>query len=197
VTARVGFGVGSISVGPTANLSQAQSMVFAAFAAQTNFLWGGTDPGTPPSGFTVLGANATNTAPSPAIWAWQDVNSTAPISATMGIVGGAGNPDGTRGIIVALKLASGSRYVEILMSPDTEDGVIINGTSGWIVHISPDDPADGYTVYSGISAQASGNEIRVPGAGAGLAVGATLNAQVVNAALGYTSGWGVGTVRQA
>jgi len=197
VTARIADNIGSITVGPTAALSQAQSMILSGFAAQTNFAWNGTDPGTAPTGYTLLAAIADNTVPSTAIFAWQDVNSTAAVSATMGVFGAVGNPDGTRGVLVAISLAGGTNYVEILVTPDTEDGVIVNATTGWIVHIVIGDSKDGYVVFSGIASQTTGNEIRVSGAAPGVAVAGTVNVQVVNAGVGYTSGWGVGTVRAA
>lgn len=198
VTARIADNIATISVGPTANLSQPQAMVLAWFVGRFNFLWNGTDPGSPPAGFTLIAQDVANSTAAPAIASWQDVNSTSPITVSMGVVGvTAQNGDGTRGVVVPLRLASGSNYVEILMTPDTEDGVSINSTTGWTVHIATGDPRNGYTVYQGIAAQATGNEIRVAGGGGTVGVGGTVNVQVVNSALGYTSGWGVGTVRAA
>jgi hypothetical protein len=197
LAARIANGVASITLGPSANLSQAQAMVLAWFVARRNFLWNGASPGVASSGFTLIAQDVANATASPAIASWQDVNSTSPVSVPMGVVGSADNGDGTRGVAAFLRLASGANYVEILVQPDTEDSVTVNATTGWTVHVAAGDPKDGFLVYSGIAAQATGNEIRVAGAGGTVAVGGTVNVQVVNSALGYTSGWGVGTVRAA
>jgi hypothetical protein len=196
VAGRIPAGAPLITVGPTGNLSQAQAMIVAFFVARLNFYWNSADPGIPPTGHTLLAQDSDNTVSTPAIASWQDVNSTSPVSVSMAVVGSAtSNGDGTRGVAVPLRLASGANYVEVLCTPDSEDGVVINGTTGWIANVAVGDPKDGYVVYSGIAAQATGNEIRVPGAGGTVAVGGTVNVQVVNAGLNYTSGWGVGTVR--
>jgi hypothetical protein len=197
VTGRIANGVASITLGPSANLSQAQAMVLAWFVGRRNFLWNGASPGVAPTGHTLIAQDTANATASPAIASWQDVNSTSAVSVPMTVVGSVDNGDGTRGVAAFLRLASGANYVEIMLTPDTEDGVSINGTTGWTVHVTPNDPRDGYTVYQGIAAQATGNEIRLAGAGGSVAVGGAINVQVVNAGLGYTSGWGVGTVRAA
>lgn len=196
LSGRIADNVATITLGPSANLSQPQAMIVSWFAGRFNYLWNGTDPGSPPTGHTLIAQDVTNGSATPAIASWQDVNSTSPFSVAMGVVGSTAlNGDGTRGVAVALRLASGSNYVECLLTPDTEDGVSINGTSGWQVNIATGDPKNGYTVYQGITAQATGNEIRVPGGGGAIGVGGTVNFQVINPALGYTSGWGVGTVK--
>jgi hypothetical protein len=197
VSNRIATGIASITVGPSLVLSQSQCMVLSGFAAQTNFLWGGTDPGTPPVGYTLLAQTTDNATPTPILLGWRDTTAADAVSATTTVVGSSANPDGTRGLLVPLRLSSGSDYVEILVTPDTEDGVTVDGTTGWTAHIATADPRNGFNVFTGLSARPSGNEIRVPNGAPGVANGGTVNAQVVNAALGYTSGWGLGTARGA
>lgn len=191
--------VSSVSVA-TGTLAQASSFVLVTAAGQGASTWNGsaTAPMPAPTGFTALRGKALPGAIDgmPFQSSYDDVESVAPVSALWTVPDDSIN-DGFLAVAVAFKLASGTNYVEILVTPDAEDGVTVNTTTGWIVHVAAGDPKDGYTVYSGIAAQATGNEIRVPGAAGAVAVGGTLNVQVVNAGLGYTSGWGVGTVRAA
>jgi hypothetical protein len=192
-------GVSSVSV-TTGALAQASSFILAAACGQGAATWNGstTAPMPAPSGFTALRGKVYGGSLDgvPFQASYDDVESVAPVTASWTVPNDS-VADGFLAIAVAFNLASGTNYVEILCTPDTEDGVTINASTGWIVHVAAGDPKDGYTVYSGIAAQATGNEIRVPGASAGVAVSGTVNVQVVNAGLGYTSGWGVGTVRAA
>jgi hypothetical protein len=193
-------GVSSVSVISGA-LAEALSMAVVVAAGQGASSWNGstTAPFPAPSGGWIAlrgkryGASLDGV---PFQASYLDTSSVAALTASWTVPNDSVS-DGFITAIVVLRLAAGGNYVEILLQPDTEDGVAINGTSGWIVHVAPADPKDGYVVYSGVAAQVTGNEIRVQGAGGTTAVGGTVNVQVINAALNYTSGWGVGTVRAA
>jgi hypothetical protein len=188
----------TLSIASGANLAQSSEVAFAVACGMGNNVWNGSTapPLGAPSGWTGLAGSVNNSTGVPVHISYQETSSVAALSASW-VVPDDSIDDGSIVMMLSFKTTSGTNYVEILMTPDTEDGVTVNATTGWIVHVSAADPKDGYTVYSGISAQATGNEIRLPGAAGSVAVGGTVNVQVINAGLGYTSGWGVGTVRAA
>ena len=196
-SAAIAYGPSIASV--TSNgLAQQQNFILAVAAGVGASSWNGstTAPMPAPSGgyASLRGKAYTSFNGVPFQASWLDTASVAPVSASWTIPNDSID-DGTIAMLVVFKLSSGGNYIEILVTPDIEDGVTVNASTGWTVHVAAGDPKDGYMVYSGVTAQAAGNEIRVSGAAGAVAVGGTVNVQVVNASLGYTSGWGVGTVR--
>jgi hypothetical protein len=186
--------VSSVSV-TSGTLAQAQSFAIAVACGVAASTWNGSTTApfpAPAGGWTSLrGARVSGAlAGVPFQAAYQDTSSVAAVAATWTVPNDS-TDDGFLAMIVVWGLASGSNYIEILTG-----GTTINGTTGWTVEYSASDPKNGFSRVLNVSAQASGNELRVP-APAGTTVGQSINAQAYQASPGTlsTTAWGVGTVR--
>lgn len=192
------YGSPSVSIGPTGNLSQAPEFAMVVFMGMGTDIWNGatSGDGNPPSGWTAWRAFYDNfsSVPPPGVpfaAYYQTAATTAPLAATVTAKTGS-ITDPWLVMLVTLKLAAGSYYVEVLLSPQA--GITVDGSTGWTVEYSAGDPRDGATIATNVTAQATGNELRVP-APTGTTVGQLINVVAYNTALSHGAGTGVGTTR--
>ncbi len=197
--ASVDYPNASVSIGPTASLSQAQEFAIAAVAGLGSILFNGsaTPPSVAPAGFTAW-ASYNQVSPFVAVpfqASYADLNSVSPLSAAW-TVDTTGIDDGYLAIIVTLKLISGTFFVEILLDPDpnASPAITINNSAGWTVEMSSGSPAAGATIFTNVTAQSTGNKLHVP-APSGVALNAQVNVIAYNTGLGLSGERGVGTVK--
>lgn len=197
IDADVVYGSPSISIGPTANLAQAQEFAMLAFTGMGTNVWNGATSGNgnPPAGWTGWrGYYVASGSPVPGMpfaAYYRDTTTTAPLSGSVTVLTDS-ITDPFLMMIVTLKQSSGAYYVEILLSP--QSGISVNGSSGWTVEMSTGSPSAGATIVTGVTAEASGNELRVtPPSGATL--GQEINVIAYNTTLSHGAGTGVGTTR--
>lgn len=196
------YGSPVISLASGGNLAQAQEFAMLVFCGMGTDRWNGSTSGVPAvtagEGWTGWAGYYTNTgSPIPGMpfaAYWRDTSTTAAIDGSVAVKTDS-ITDPFLMMMVTLRLAAGSFYVEVLLTPQT--GVTVNGTTGWIVEMSTGDPAAGATVVPNITAQTTGNELRPP-APSGATLGQTVNVVAYNPTLAHTQGsggTGVGTTR--
>lgn len=190
----------SVSIGPTAQLSQALEFAMAIVAGLGTAIFNGssTPPSVAPDGFVAWRSYNQN---SPLVGvpmqaSYADLNSTAPLSATW-TVSTDSIDDGYLAMIVTLKLSAGAFFVEVLLQwhPSEPSPTSLDGSAGWSVVVSPGVIGGAGTVtHTNVTAQPSGSKLHLPAP-----PGVTLNQQVNvipwNVTLGYDASLDYGTVK--
>lgn len=193
----VAYGPASISIGPSANLAQAQEFAMVAFMGHGTEIWNGASSGNgnPPSGWTAWRSFYTSTGSPPPgmpfVAYYRDTTTTSPLSASVTVMTDS-LAEPFLMALVTLKQTAGTYYVEVLLSPQA--GITVNGSTGWTVEMSTGSPSAGATIVTGLAAQSSGNELR-PAPPAGATLGQTINVVAYNTTLSHSGGTGVGTTR--
>lgn len=198
VNATAAAGVTSVSVAFSQDLSQARNTVLAVASGIGTDAWNGSTSGdgVQPSGWNMLRGYCPNfTGGSidgpPFQAAYLDTTTVVRPSASWSVVNNTFS-EGFVATAVALLDTETSLYVEILLQP--QSGIAVNGSSGWTVEVSAGSPSLGATIHTNITAQATGNELRVP-APVGVTAGQQVNVIAYNGTLAHATGTSVGTTR--